>query len=60
MANVIVIGIVLVVVGAAVAYIVKAKKQGVKCIGCPSGCNCSEEGHSGCSCECHSDTEAES
>lgn len=60
MANIIVVGIVLVIVGAAVTYIVKAKKEGVKCIGCPAGCNCSEEGHSCSSCGCHSDTEAES
>jgi hypothetical protein len=34
-----------------VFYIVKAKKSGVKCIGCPSGHACSKNTHS-CSC-CH-------
>lgn len=52
----IVVGILLAVIGCAVAYIVKSKKSGVKCIGCPSGCNCSgkNEGHSDCGCGCHS------
>ena len=37
MANLLVAGILLLAVGVAVAYIVKAKKSGTKCIGCPSG-----------------------
>ena len=40
MANIIVGGIIVLAVGAAVAYIVKAKKSGTKCIGCPSGGSC--------------------
>ena len=36
MANLLVAGILLLAVGVAVAYIVKAKKSGTKCIGCPS------------------------
>lgn len=40
MADIIVGGIVLLALGAAIAYIVKEKKKGVKCIGCPSGGNC--------------------
>ena len=54
----IVIGILLIIIGAAVAYIIKAKKSGVKCIGCPAGGTCSgkSNGTSGCSCGCHSDT----
>lgn len=31
------------VLGAAV-YVARAKKRGVKCIGCPSGCACSRQG----------------
>ncbi len=39
MENVIIIGILLVVVGAAVLYIWKEKKKGTRCIGCPAaGC----------------------
>jgi hypothetical protein len=36
----ILIGILLVVVGLAVFYVVRAKKKGVKCIGCPDGASC--------------------
>ena len=28
------------IVGGAVAYLVRAKKRGVKCVGCPSGGTC--------------------
>lgn len=40
MANVLLIIALLVIIGAAVAYIIKAKKSGVKCIGCPAGGSC--------------------
>ena len=40
MANLVVGGILLLAVGAAAAYMIKAKKSGVKCIGCPSGGYC--------------------
>ena len=43
------------VIGGAVAYIIKEKKKGKKCIGCPYGASCrSQKGKSGCS-SCHSD-----
>ena len=62
MTDFIIIAVLVIIIGAAVVYIRKAKKSGVKCIGCPSGCNCShshEEG-SGCNCSsegcsCHTD-----
>ena len=41
MTDYIVIAVVAVVVGAAIRYIIKAKKKGKKCIGCPEGCSCS-------------------
>ena len=41
MENVIIGVIVLVIVSGAVFYIVKQKKKGVKCIGCPNGSACS-------------------
>lgn len=47
MANFIIGGIVLIAVGAAVAYIIKEKKRGVKCIGCGVDGGCS-----GCGCSC--------
>lgn len=53
MGNVIVFVILAVVLGGAVAYIVKARKKGVKCIGCPAAGSCSHgaqtEGCGGCS-----------
>lgn len=56
MADLIVIGILLIIIGAAVVYIIRAKKSGAKCIGCPAGGNCSsrKSGHSECECGCHS------
>ena len=40
--------IALIVVGAA-WYVIKAKKSGKKCIGCPEGCCSSKKDGSGCS-----------
>ena len=40
MADVIVLIILALILGGAITYIVKAKKSGVKCIGCPAGGNC--------------------
>lgn len=44
MADFIVILIVAVIVGAASIYIVKEKKRGTKCIGCPSAGTCPHNG----------------
>lgn len=41
MVNFLIILVAAAVVGLAARYIHKQKKQGVKCIGCPNGCNCS-------------------
>ena len=40
MTDVIVIAIVVVVIGLAVGYVIKAKKRGTKCIGCPGSKSC--------------------
>lgn len=60
MADVIVLLVVVIVFISAVRYILKAKKNGVKCIGCPAGgscckCNAHKEGASSatCGCSCH-------
>lgn len=50
MANWIVTGILFVIVGLAVFVIVKAKKNGARCIGCPDSVHC---GRSGSECGCH-------
>ncbi len=54
MADFIIALIVILIVGAAIAYIVKAKKSGAKCIGCPSGGSCCSKNNSesGCDCGC--------
>lgn len=55
MADLVVIGIILLIVGVAATYIWREKKRGVKCIGCPSAGKCSgKEGHTVCNCGCHS------
>lgn len=66
MADFVVAVIVLAIVGAAAAYIVKAKKSGVRCIGCPAAGACAQKqseasgGGCGCGCDggcsCHADT----
>ena len=46
MDNFILLAVLAVIIGAALAYVIKAKKRGVKCIGCPDGEKCSGN----CSC----------
>ena len=41
MENFIVIAILVLIIGCATAYIVKEKKKGIKCIGCPNAKMCS-------------------
>lgn len=41
MVDIIVVGIILLVIAAAVIYIVREKRKGVKCIGCPAAGCCS-------------------
>ena len=48
MMNIIVILIVAAIVGVAIAYIVKEKKKGTKCIGCSMSENCSRAKKDGC------------
>lgn len=55
MANIIVIAVVLVMIGAAIAYIVKEKKKGVKCIGCPAAGSCSHNCSGSSGCNSHTD-----
>ena len=55
MTDLIILGILIIIIGAASIYIVKAKRKGVKCIGCPAAGNCpSKNGRcSECSCGSH-------
>ncbi len=47
MSNLIVILILLAIVGAAATYVIRARKQGRKCIGCPNSKQC---GNGCCGC----------
>lgn len=48
MIDIILILLVAVVIGAAIRYIVKEKKKGTVCIGCPMAGNCSKLKDGGC------------
>jgi len=55
--DIIVIAIIILIVGGATAYIIRAKKRGQKCIGCPDSKACasnSKNGNSTCSGSCSS------
>ena len=54
MGDYIVLGIVAIVLIAVIIYIVKQKKSGNKCIGCPHGSKCAS---CDCSCDLHNKTE---
>ena len=49
MENAILIVVLVAILGGAVAYIVKAKKSGVKCIGCSAGGSCGRKKGVSCS-----------
>lgn len=65
MNNIILSIIILVIIGTAILYIIKARKSGVKCIGCPASKSCaSNKRHMNneidlnkynCNCGCNSD-----
>lgn len=54
MENLILVALLIVILGAAVIYIIKEKKRGVKCIGCPAAGTCASQqrGKSPCSGNC--------
>ncbi len=41
MTNLLVLGLLILILGAVIFYIVRAKRSGVRCIGCPDGGKCS-------------------
>ena len=55
MTDLIIAVVVFVIVGAATAYIIKEKKKGTKCIGCPSACQCSGKKCESSSCSCENE-----
>ena len=45
--TVLVLVILVLILGGAAAYLIRAKKRGQKCVGCPYACGCASKG--GCS-----------
>ncbi len=43
MENIIIVGVLVIIIGAAIYYIRKSRKKGVKCIGCPYAETCGKE-----------------
>lgn len=55
--DIIVVAVIALIVGGAAAYIVKAKKSGKKCIGCPYSDTCASNQNVPCgTCQCHDKT----
>lgn len=52
MADLLIFGIIALLAAAAVTYIIKQKKKGVMCIGCPDGGTCSGSCSGACSSRC--------
>ncbi len=54
MTDILLTGIIVLLVGAAAAYILKAKRSGAKCIGCPASGMCPGKAaeHAACRCGC--------
>ena len=54
MKNLIATLVIVLVLALAIFYIVKQKKSGAKCIGCPSGGCCPSKKGGKCNCDCNS------
>lgn len=52
--DLIIIFVILLIIGAAILYIVKAKKSGQKCVGCPYSKSCGKSKNN-CSCKNNKD-----
>ena len=59
MGEIIAIAIIAVIVGGAIFYVIKAKKSGKKCIGCPDGCSCNGSCGGSCSTKQEKDKKCE-
>ena len=55
--DIIVIAVIALIIGAAAFYIIRAKKMGRKCIGCPDSKTCASGKGCGscCGCQCNKD-----
>lgn len=52
MTDVIIVAVIVAIVGLATWYVIRAKKSGKKCIGCPDGCCTAKKGSSESCCCC--------
>ncbi len=50
MENIVIVGILILIVGGAIAYIVVKKKQGAVCVGCPCAGECGKSRGDSCGC----------
>lgn len=51
MKDLIIIGLIIIIIALALIYVIRKKKQGVKCIGCPYAKDCAKKSsNGGCSC----------
>ena len=55
MGDYIAIAVIVVILAAAITYIIRAKKNGAKCIGCPHGKSCGS-----CNCGCSNNKQKDS
>lgn len=55
MGDIIPIIIIALIIGGAVFYIIKSKKSGRKCIGCPDSATCSKNKNGKCCCCSHNE-----
>lgn len=53
MINYVLAAVLFLIVGGAFGYIIKEKKKGTVCIGCPHAGACTNKNKEGTSCKCH-------
>ncbi len=49
-----VVAVIVLILGSVIGYIIRAKRSGIKCIGCPDSKNCSAHKNNGC-CGCNNE-----
>ncbi len=51
--NILALLVIALIVGGAIAYVIKAKRSGKRCIGCPDSSNCHSDSCNGSCKSCH-------
>ena len=52
MKDLILAALLLIIIGSAIIYIIRAKRRGAKCIGCPSATTCTADSDAACNGDC--------